>query len=275
MPSAAASHSDANREQGTGDREQGRSANPEPPIPNPTQKPRRKYTMSPRALESRRSNLKIARAVPKEVLYRSTPKRKESCRAKLVAAREAKRRKHEAGKSTGISHGLTCADLRGSLAAAGATPEELKAHRQSFRDKLGPQTPKETKLVRGMADCVWRREQTDHVQAVEDIITMQARLIVAAEPSQVGLTDFAVAKLALNLFNKGLDLGERHQKLNGRFGHLAFLVSGEAWAGGGLRGGVGGEAALEREQREHDRVERGGDGEPVCDAAEGGQGDGA
>jgi hypothetical protein len=223
------------------------SANPETQIPNPVssadpdpnapKKPKRKYTMSPRALEARRNSLKKARAVPKEVLYRSTPKRKESCRAKLVAAREAKRRRHEEGKSTGISHGLTCADLRGSLAAAGATPEELKAHRQQFRDELGPQTPKETKLVRGMADCAWRREQADHVQAVEDIITMQARLIVAAEPSQVGLKDFAVAKLALNLFNKGLDLEERHKKLNGRFGHLAYLfLAGRGQAEGFLEG---------------------------------------
>src|SRR5271157_378895 len=233
-PSAADSQSDANREQGTGDRERRRSTDPEsqtqnpvssanPETTNPAKKPKRKYTMSQRALDSRRINIKKALAVLKEVLFRSTPRRKESCRTKLVAAREAKRRKHEEGKSTGISHGLTCADLRGSLTAAGATPEELKAHRQNFRDGIGPQTPNETKLVRGMADCAWRREQTDHVQAVEEIITMQARLIVAAEPSQVGLTDFAVAKLALNLFNKGLDLGERHKKLNGRFAHLAYL----------------------------------------------------
>ncbi len=191
--------------------------------PNQAKKPKRKYTMSQRALDSRRINIKKALAVPREILFRSTPRRKESCRTKLVAAREAKRRKREEGKSTGISHGLTCADLRGSLAAAGATPEELKAHRQEFHEGIGPRTPDETKLVRGMADCAWRRDQTDHVQAVEEIITMQARLIVAAEPSQVGLTDFAVAKLALNLFNKGLDLGERHKKLNGRFAHLAYV----------------------------------------------------
>ncbi|MGO9269141.1 MAG: hypothetical protein ACLQOO_02585, partial [Terriglobia bacterium] len=57
----------------------GSSTSPETQIPNPAQKPKRKYTMSPRAIESRRINIKKALAVPKEVLYRSTPKRKESC----------------------------------------------------------------------------------------------------------------------------------------------------------------------------------------------------
>ncbi|MGO9273564.1 MAG: hypothetical protein ACLQOO_25565, partial [Terriglobia bacterium] len=245
-PSAAASQSDANREQGTEDREQGRSANPEtripnpvssanPESPNPAPKPKRKYTMSQAALDSRRINIKKALAVPKEILFRSTPRRKESCRTKLVAAREAKRRKHEEGKSTGISHGLTCADLRGSLAAAGTTPEELKAHRQKFRDELGPKTPTETKLVRGMADCAWRRAEVGHTQAVEDIITTESRLMVAAEPEQAGLMDFAVAKLAINFFNQGLDLEERLKKLNGRFGHLAYLFL----AGRGMAEGFG------------------------------------
>ena len=163
VPSTSASAEGANREQGTGDREQGGTASPESqapnsvsspspesqipnpsssanpetqtpdpgscaspesqapsPVspPNPAQKPKRKYTMSQRAIDSRRANIKLAHAVPKEIVYRSTPRRKESCRAKLVKAREAKRRKREEGKSTGISHGLTCADLRASLAAA-------------------------------------------------------------------------------------------------------------------------------------------------------------
>ncbi|MGO9268839.1 MAG: hypothetical protein ACLQOO_01015, partial [Terriglobia bacterium] len=245
-PSAADSQSDANREQGTGEREQGRSANPEtripnpvssanPESPNPAQKPKRKYTMSQAALDSRRINIKKALAVPKEILFRSTPRRKESCRTKLIGAREAKRRKREEGKSTGISHGLTCADLRGSLAAAGATPEELKAHRQNFRDELGPKTPVETKLVRGMADCAWRRDEVGHTQAVEDIITTESRLMVAAESEQAGLMDFAVAKLAINFFNQGLDLEERLKKLNGRFGHLAYLfLAGRGMAEGFL-----------------------------------------
>jgi len=207
---------------------------------NATQKPKRKYTMSQKALDSRRINIKKALAVPKEILFRSTPKRKESCRTKLIAAREAKRRKREEGKSTGISHGLTCADLRSSLAATGATPAELKAHRQKYRDRFAPQTRKETNLVRGMADCTWRRDEVGHVQAVEDIITTQSRVIVAAEPEQAGLIDFAVAKLAINLFNKGLDLEERLKKLNGRFAHLAYLLL----AGRGQAEGFGAELGV-------------------------------
>ena len=179
--------------------------------------------MSQAALDARRISIKKARAVPKEVLYRSTPKRLESCRTKLVVAREAKRRKREEGRTTGITHGLSCADLRASLAASGSTPDDLKAHRQMFRDQLNPQTPTETKLARGMADCAFRRLQVGHVQAVEEVITMQSRLIVAAEPGQANLTDFEVAKLALHMFNRGLDLDERLNKLNSRFAHLAYL----------------------------------------------------
>ena len=173
-----------------------------------TDKPKRKYTSTPEGREAKRRSLeKVRAAVPKEVLYRGTDRRKDASRNNLLPAREAKRRKHQQGRSICIRHGLTCADLRGSLAMAGVTPEELEAHRQNFLAGLVPRTDKETNLVLGMADCVWRCEQALHVHAVELVIGLKARMIVAAEPSQARLGEVVVARLALDIFNRSsLDL---------------------------------------------------------------------
>ncbi|HME00939.1 MAG TPA: hypothetical protein VKM93_26970 [Terriglobia bacterium] len=190
-----------------------------------TDKPKRKYTSTPEGREAKRRSLEKVRAsVPKEVLFRGTPKRKEASRNNLKPAREAKRRKHEQGRSICIHHGLTCADLRGSLAMAGVTPQELEAHRQKFLARFAPRTDKETNLALGMADCIWRCEQALHVHAVELVIGLKARMIVAAEPSQAKLGEVVVARLALDIFNRSsLDLNERLVKLNGRLEHLAWL----------------------------------------------------
>jgi hypothetical protein len=166
---------------------------------------------------------KVRKTTPKEVLHRITPKRRTASSKNLGLAREGKRRKREQGKSTGIHHGLSCVDLRGSLAMAGATPEELEAYRQAFLDCLKPRDKTESKLARGMADCLWRREQVVHVQAVEYTLGLKARLMVAAEPGQAWLGEVAVARLAIDVFNKAPDLSERLTKLNGRFGRLAWL----------------------------------------------------
>jgi len=187
-------------------------------------KPKRKYTSTPEGREAKRRSLeKVRTSVPREVLYRSTDRRKESCRSNFGLAREAKRRKHEQGRSTAIRHGLTCADLRGSLAMAGATPEELEARRQQFLAAFAPRSDQETRLLLGMADCLWRREQAVHVHAVELTIGLKARLIVAAEPGQAKLGEVVVARLALDIFSRTPDLNERLGKLNGRLEHLAWL----------------------------------------------------
>jgi hypothetical protein len=166
---------------------------------------------------------KVRKTTPKEVLQRITPKRRTASSKNLGLAREGKRRKREQGRSTGIHHGLSCVDLRGSLGMAGATPEELEAHRQAFLDCLKPRDKTESKLARGMADCLWRREQVVHVQAVEYTLGLKARMIVAAEPGQAWLGEVAVARLAVDVFNKAPDLHERLTRLNGRFGRLAWL----------------------------------------------------
>jgi hypothetical protein len=201
--------------------------NPEPrldPRPKAEAKRRRHYRTSPEGREAKRRSMeKVREATPKEVLQRITPKRRTASSKNLGLAREGKRRKREQGKSTGIHHGLSCVDLRGSLAMAGATPEELEAHRQAFLDCLKPRDKTESKLARGMADCLWRREQVVHVQAVEYTLGLKARMIVAAEPDQAWLGEVAVARLAIDVFNKAPDLSERLTKLNGRFGRLAWL----------------------------------------------------
>ncbi len=209
-----------------------------------TDKPKRKYTSTPEGREAKRRSLeKVRAAVPKEVLYRGTDRRKDASRNNLLPVREAKRRKHQQGRSICIRHGLTCADLRGSLAMAGVTPEELEAHRQKLLARFAPRTDKETNLTLGMADCIWRCEQALHVHAVELVIGLKARMIVAAEPGQAKLGEVVVARLALDIFNRSsLDLNERLVKLNGRLEHLAWLFL----AGRGEEEGFGGKLRWNR-----------------------------
>ena len=209
-----------------------------------TDKPKRKYTSTPEGREAkRRSMKKVRETVPKEVLYRGTPQRKEASRNNLLPARAAKRRKREQGRSICIRHGLTCADLRGSLAMAGVTPEELEAHRRQLLDRFPPRTGKETNMMLGMADCIWRYEQALHAHAVELVIGLKARMIVAAEPDQARLGEVVVARLALDIFNhSSLDLNERLGKLNGRLEHLAWLFL----AGRGEEAGFGGKLRWNR-----------------------------
>jgi len=189
-----------------------------------TDKPKRAYQSTPEGREAKRRNLeKVRKATPKEVVFRDTPRRRAASIASLGLAQEGKRRKREQGKSTGIQHGLSCVDLRGSLAMAGATPEELEAHRQDFLAAFAPRSETATKLVLGMADCAWRRELLPHVHAVEQAIGLEARLTVAAEPGQADLGDYVVARLVRDVFDNG-EFRERLVKLNGRFEHLGWLL---------------------------------------------------
>ena len=113
-------------------------------------KPKRAYHSTPEGREAKRRSLEeVRKATPKEVVFRDTPRRRAASIASLGLAQEGKRRKREQGKSTGIQHGLSCVDLRGSLAMAGATPEDLEAHRQDFLAAFAPRNAAESDLVLG------------------------------------------------------------------------------------------------------------------------------
>jgi hypothetical protein len=53
------------------------------------QRTKRKYTVSDRVRAANRINLKKARGVGKEILYRSTEKRRNACRANLLIGRQS------------------------------------------------------------------------------------------------------------------------------------------------------------------------------------------
>ncbi|MGH9448102.1 MAG: hypothetical protein ACRD3O_20620, partial [Terriglobia bacterium] len=50
------------------------------------QKPKRKYTLSEKALAASRRNLEKANAVPNAIRYRPTPRRQAACRENLLKA---------------------------------------------------------------------------------------------------------------------------------------------------------------------------------------------
>ena len=59
----------------------------EPQAATPRTGPRRRYTVSGKVLEANRRNLEKARAVPKEIRYRRTERRRVACRQNLLRAR--------------------------------------------------------------------------------------------------------------------------------------------------------------------------------------------
>ncbi len=59
----------------------------EPQAATPRTRPRRHYTVSAKVLEANRRNLEKARAVPKEIRYRRTERRRVACRQNLLKAR--------------------------------------------------------------------------------------------------------------------------------------------------------------------------------------------
>jgi len=115
--------------------------------------PRRKYTVSDKGRAALRANLAKANAVPREVRFRSTPRRLEACRRNLEKAHAARRQKGGGN----LRRGLYCASIERSLRQAGELLEDFQAHCERFL-RVFPLLEGSAKCaVKGWAQAVWRR----------------------------------------------------------------------------------------------------------------------
>ncbi len=127
--------------------------------PNPTDfapRPKRKYTVTDRVLAACRANLERANAVPREIRFRSTEKRRHACHHNLTLALIAKKRDRSARYATCFRHGWYVADPERALALVGATPEAYHRHLEAWRREIAPQDATEEKLAHAIGMLSWR-----------------------------------------------------------------------------------------------------------------------
>ena len=195
------------------------------------EKPKRKYTLTEKALAANRRNLILAREVDPEIRYRPTPKRLAAARANLTRALATLRAASLApdgypqkpspeasiddGQSTddrpstskwsdspaygsGFTRGLHAVSLRRSARLAGETSAAFDAHVEMFRQALAPGNCREQRLARGIAEVVWRRLRLFRGQARWERAALIYRLREAARgPSPEEWADGALTPAGL------------------------------------------------------------------------------
>ncbi|PYV24596.1 MAG: hypothetical protein DMG27_12480, partial [Acidobacteria bacterium] len=120
---------------------------------------RPKGPLSERELAARRSNLRKARAAPKELIYRPTPKRQAASRAnmeKAIAARRAPAGNANA-RLNALKHGLFARRVRESVARLGESLDEFDRHVGLVERLFAPQDAVERELTLRLAETLWRR----------------------------------------------------------------------------------------------------------------------
>src|SRR5437588_12003561 len=120
---------------------------------------RPKGPLSERELAARRSNLRKARAAPKELIYRPTPKRQAASRAnmeKAIAARRAPEGNANA-RLNALKHGLFARRVRERVSLLGESLEEFAQHLALVERLFAPQDAVERELVLRLAETLWRR----------------------------------------------------------------------------------------------------------------------
>lgn len=125
----------------------------------------RAYRLTPRgrasrkALATRRANLEKARAAPREVLYRSTEKRRAASRAnfqKAVAWRRSPEGNARA-RLNALKHGLYSIRFEDSLERLRENPREFRRHAELIERLFAPEDEKERRLLARLGEVTWRR----------------------------------------------------------------------------------------------------------------------
>jgi len=121
-----------------------------------TPRPKRKYTVTDRVLAACRANLERANAVPREIRFRSTEKRRLACHRNLTLAVIAKKRDRSPRYATCFRNGWYVADPERALGLVGATPEEYHQHLEAWRREINPRDATEEKLAHALGMLSWR-----------------------------------------------------------------------------------------------------------------------
>src|SRR5208337_3640878 len=133
------------------------------------------------------------------------------------------RRKRLRGQATGVKYGLAVTDLYSTLGLADASREELDEHYRLFRGVVQPDCDDDDKLTKALAECSWRRSQVLHVHAVDEMMIMKARLILASKSATLPMRSLAL--LMMDVFNRRRpDLEEQLGILTRHFERLSYLL---------------------------------------------------
>jgi len=148
--------------------------------------PRRKYTVSDRGRAALLRNLERANAVPPEIRFRSTPRRRQACHRNLKLALAAKKRDRSINYATSLRHGWYVADPERALALVGATPEEYHRHLEAWRREVKPRDAREAKLAHALGMLSWRWLSGLRLEGDREVLAVYRLLAGVAEERRAG-----------------------------------------------------------------------------------------
>jgi hypothetical protein len=134
-----------------------------------TEANRRNFRLTPARLRAMHANaLKMQRASVEK--FRMTEARREASERNLRKALATPRTPESRLRSrfNHLQHGLQVRSLDETMVLLGEDPKELEAHRERFRRVFAPSGPAEEKVVRALAEAVWRRLRLFRAQAVRE-----------------------------------------------------------------------------------------------------------
>jgi hypothetical protein len=144
--------------------------------------------LTARELATRRANLEKARAALSEG-YPPTEKRLRASRANFEKALAARRspRGNAAARLNALKHGLFAQQtLAESVGRLGEDKEEFEQHLRLFQRVFVPADEEEKRIVRGLAETVWRRLRFFRAQACWEKERLQSMFAEAPAPDRLG-----------------------------------------------------------------------------------------
>jgi hypothetical protein len=174
-----------------------------PPAPEVSKQSRKRgrkagSPLTARELAARRANLAKAWAAG----YRPTEKRRRASRANLERALAARRSPEGRGSAqlNALKHGLFARKtVAESVLRLGEDPKKFKRHLALFRRVFIPTDDDEKRMVRELAEVVWRRLRLFHAQARWEMDRLHRIYAQAPAPAQLDLDDTVARANGLTL----------------------------------------------------------------------------
>ena len=171
-------------------------------------------SLTARELGARRANLEKARAAPRDA-YRPTEKRLETSRANLARAIAARRRPegNASARLNALKHGLYAKQsLAESVDRLVEDKQEFARHLLLFQRSFVPKDEEEKRIVRRLAQTVWRRLRFFRAQMCWEREKVQKMCAGAPSPAQLSVQEtvfraegLALALMQFNVYFRELD----------------------------------------------------------------------
>jgi hypothetical protein len=124
----------------------------------PTEKKKRKYTLSKKALAARRANIQKAHQAPKDLIYRPTEKRDAATMANLekaIAGRKSPEG-NERCRMNALKAGFYARDMATSVMRLGEDRKAYIRHLLQFNQFFAPEGTEEGEAIIALGDACWR-----------------------------------------------------------------------------------------------------------------------